>query len=643
MSESPSEATQSLQSRSLASAGSHQEVSSYEYQPLPNQGGSGHIRRLILESGSNDDPLIGRLEIIELKDAPDLYPFQAISYAWGSKNPIKDTLMIDGRPLAINASLGDALRQVRKPDEAQDGQGQALWADEICIHQNDDDEKGNQVRRMGDVYKASGCTLICLGPGLEPQDQWHAREVATLIDDVNAMMAREFEECLGVWDSFPYPQRDDPLVVPKRWESWNRLTKCEWFRRGWVCQEAALGPNGCVFWAGVEISWIRLLRAYYWWALRGAQYLPGVNHLAGVHLQRYKLDQRKEAMTFYKEHNAAALEPMSTLEMLDTARTHELTEPKDRIYAFMAMPTSDQALSDLGIQPDYEKKTSHLKVYQDFGIRYLAKTRDLNLLCYVEHDGEAAISDPQLPSWVPRWDRGGDVSNMLLKMDSPRDLNNTSLEIQENRSVLHVKGIVLDSVLYVSENEFDRNCPGGYVEQIEQLWREFRPQSDKYPGPHQSRLSLAFLVATCRGRYAGELETWVRALKAFAWRLETFPDQPMGIDTARREDAQRISNSALPASQGRRLILLSRGYYGVAPRVTRKGDICAIIDGTVLPLLLRKVAGSENHYKVLGPAYVQSKCNKNGVPRELGPDEENNFQDWLSGRPPPPKQDIFLH
>lgn len=372
--------------------------------------------------------------------------------------------------------------------------------------------------------------------------------------------------------------------------------------------------------------------------------MPGVSDIADVLVRRYVLHQREEAVTFYFEYEAERLDAVPTLRMLEDARWTLLTEPKDRIYAFLALPTSDYAMSDLGIQPDYRETTSHLDVYKDFATRYLEETRDLNLLCFVEHDDAESISDLQLPSWVPRWDHGADVSRSVLGSIA-RNSNNIIPDITDDGSALWVRALILDSVQYVSENEFRILYPNP-VTQVKQLWREFRPQSARYPGPHRSRLSLAFLQATCRGSYSGEWNPWLRAQKAFAQFLQS--DQPMDIEITHNEEAplgaQQISSFAVKNSGGRRLILLSRGYFSVAPRVTRKGDVCAIVYGAELPLILRKVAGSENRYRVLGAAYVQSReCNRDGAPFSLGPNENVHCQDWFEWDPPPAEQDILLY
>lgn len=70
---------------------------------------------------------------------------------------------------------------------------------------------------------------------------------------------------------------------------------------------------------------------------------------------------------------------------------------------------------------------------------------------------------------------------------------------------------------------------------------------------------------------------------------------------------------------------LSRGYYGLAPRITCEGDVCAIIYGIQSPFILQKVAGKQGHYHVVGPADVQSKVvDEDDEPDRLGENEETS-------------------
>ena len=128
----------------------------YEYQPLPLS--DQYIRQLILDPGQGDEFLSGSLVTTNLVNAPE---FEAISYVWGARTRDR-WIIVEGRQLPITASMEDVLRQTRMPEKQR-----TLWADSICINQEDNVEKGNQVSRMGEIYARSSRTLICLG--LHPQ------------------------------------------------------------------------------------------------------------------------------------------------------------------------------------------------------------------------------------------------------------------------------------------------------------------------------------------------------------------------------------------------------------------------------------------------------------------------------------------
>ena len=74
-------------------------------------------------------------------DSPGIYQFQA------------------------TVNLESALRQLRHETEAR-----TLWVDAICINQQDDSEKGHQVRQMDQVYKRCSRVCIWLGPAADNSD-----------------------------------------------------------------------------------------------------------------------------------------------------------------------------------------------------------------------------------------------------------------------------------------------------------------------------------------------------------------------------------------------------------------------------------------------------------------------------------------
>lgn len=350
----------------------------YIYQPLES---TDYIRKLILEPGKDSATLVGRLEVVNLSQAHGA--FEAISYVWGSEAR-DQTMIIDGKTLEITTSVRDALRQTRQLNKHR-----ALWIDGICINQKDDEEKGHQVQLMGRIYKTSRCTLICLGFRTDTC----SRDLEALVGDVNEMMDRVFAEpgFSHDFDSFPFPKADERLTSDARWSCWEELVQQPWFDRGWVVQEAALGPECLVLWAGVEISWRNILRVHIWLRTRALHLMkrPLYRAMSILHVIAYALRRPGEAKT-YRHEMAAGFMNMSTLHTLDLARRLNLKDPKDRIYAFMDLPTSNKAMPVL--QPSYGEATSHLEVYRQFAVEYLTKTNDLTIVQYVENKEDEEVA-----------------------------------------------------------------------------------------------------------------------------------------------------------------------------------------------------------------------------------------------------------
>ncbi|KAJ4390098.1 hypothetical protein N0V93_007571 [Gnomoniopsis smithogilvyi] len=615
----------------------------YLYSTLPED--KDQIRLLILDPGHEDDPLSGSLISVKLEEAP---AFEAISYVWGCDNR-DHCIHLNGKPLSLTPSMSDALRQTRQLDKPR-----TLWADSICINQGDSVEKGHQVFLMGRIYQRSEQTVLCLGTSRQHRDV--ARDVSGLIGDVNRLMDGVFNdpEFTWDWDSFPESQEDDPLFSGERWESWIKMGSCKWFSRGWVVQEAALANKAVLLWAGAEIKWSNMLRAYSW-LLQRTPFLSERRVIPRLHLNIWNSEHRDEQRTLRARQMETELSLSKTLWILHFSRQLELTIQEDRIYAFMAIPTSDGAMSRMQLQPDYSDSTSYLQVYKDFAVKYLEQTSDLDLLaCVQQRHGDQddntyqvdldAPRQPDLPSWVPRWDFHGSDVDTWVHDAVPKIYPHAAaknIACSGDGSILHVKGIILDSVEFVSREIMPLTDPADTVRELVSVWRKVVEQIIKQPRPHESpfQIAMSFLAAVNMGSYYGEWNEWVRSMAAFARILENDNSEVSTDAYANDEDAMRISKYAVDVSSHRQFILLRRGYVGMAPQTARIGDTYAIIFGTRAPFILRKMAGKGARYNVVGWGYVQNKrSNRDGVPNRM--DRDQNAYDWEEWSLP--TRDIFL-
>ncbi|KAE9363193.1 HET-domain-containing protein [Stipitochalara longipes BDJ] len=167
------------------------------------------IRLLKICSGLPEHPLECIIEPVFLQDAQ----YTALSYCWGAGTD-RIYIMVNGQTIAVTRNLENALRRLRKTD-----QDTVVWADAICINQQDCAEKSVQVGMMGNIYSKATEVWIWLGEAGDNSDAAmnYIRNIKTL----------DFED----------PKYSPPLNT---WKAIKLLWSRPWFERLWVVQEALL-------------------------------------------------------------------------------------------------------------------------------------------------------------------------------------------------------------------------------------------------------------------------------------------------------------------------------------------------------------------------------------------------------------------
>ncbi|KAH8768912.1 heterokaryon incompatibility protein-domain-containing protein [Diaporthe sp. PMI_573] len=606
----------------------------YEFQSLPH---GDSIRVLILDAGRDDQPLSGELRVIFLNNrrqtlrsrqgankrrktssgteitrwTPDI-PYEAISYVWGSDK--KDhSIVLSGKTHHITDNLSDALQQCRLPDRSR-----VLWADSICIDQDNGQEKNHQVYLMGRIYASSQRTLICLGA--DPNNRGHARDVSALITEVDQMIQAVFRRPGFSWEvnSFPWPLPDDPLVRDSRWQSVEILCCHPWLRRGWVVQEAALGREACILWAGCKIALLDVIRAETWY-FRRARYVADKSYTRTISIpslleQLFFHTCHAESKVFFSWDSQVA--KPGILSALDEARQLGLSDPRDRIYAFMALPFVRNPMPDF--RPNYEQ--AHLELYQDFAIKYLTETSDLNILNFVvpKRVNAAPVSaDSGLgSSWAPRWDHRATRCNSNVDPFGRASTERGDFAIfhRENgaSALLQVQALMFDSIRLISPR-FDLDTT---VEDLVTIYSQFLRQADSTSKQKKSSSaygSLAFFKALTAG-FLEEVEHLDTGLESYASCLQ-INERGVGC----RERSPHISPEVrayhqllMEQAHDSHIFKLENGYLGLGALGIKQGDVCAFIVGVQMPLILRKFPDEGAcHYSVICPAFVVSMQSNN--------------------------------
>ncbi|TPX18942.1 uncharacterized protein E0L32_011335 [Thyridium curvatum] len=142
------------------------------------------IRLIDLQPGSEDDPIVCALSMQPLQELP-ADEYEAVSYVWG-ENLHKETITCNWRIPVITADWQIAfaapktitnnfsvtsnvlglLKGLRYTDRPR-----RLWIDQICIDQEDEAEKAEQIKIMTDIYAGATRVLIWLGDGADISEE----------------------------------------------------------------------------------------------------------------------------------------------------------------------------------------------------------------------------------------------------------------------------------------------------------------------------------------------------------------------------------------------------------------------------------------------------------------------------------------
>lgn len=185
-----------------------QEGTSGAYQPLP-KGDS--IRYVSLEPGRPEEPLVCSLHASRLHHMRSV---EAISYVWGSGERDCE-ITCNGETIFITPNLRTVLQRFRWLHEPR-----VLWADSICINQQDLGEKGLQIALMGRIYTKAKRVLIYLGS----DHNGHAPAAASLLSELDEMVVKKL---VGSYNQFPFLDSDerDRLLADERWRSLLAMTQ----------------------------------------------------------------------------------------------------------------------------------------------------------------------------------------------------------------------------------------------------------------------------------------------------------------------------------------------------------------------------------------------------------------------------------
>jgi len=199
--------------------------------------GTREFRILYLHPGKSSDILIGRLKHAALDAKPS---YEALSYEWGSSEREREILLDNNGQscLRITRSLYHALHDLRYEDSSS--ASRPVWADGVCINQDDVKEREQQVSIMGSIYRCALRVITYIGP--EANDSERAIDFAYNLwrsyvagqDELSNSALSPTDE--GVYSRLP--PKSDP-----RCQALKKLLLRGWAARCWCAQEFLLNND----------------------------------------------------------------------------------------------------------------------------------------------------------------------------------------------------------------------------------------------------------------------------------------------------------------------------------------------------------------------------------------------------------------
>ncbi|KAL6890790.1 heterokaryon incompatibility domain-containing protein [Trichoderma evansii] len=360
------------------------------------------IRVLVLHPGEKGSPIKCSLQHSNLRSKKS--DFEALSYVWGSP-AVTNEITCDNRKKKVGRNLYDALERLRLPDKER-----ILWIDALCINQNDNKEKTQQVRIMGEIYTRARRVLIWLGnrediqegvgklasrPASEKHADWSLlKPVFTnplFIQAQSLLIWLGFEEAVNMGVAkLGKPQSSAKFD----WSSLFPVVQSPWFTRVWCIQELVLASNPMIVTRDSMISWDGFAQAALELRRQFNTYRMKTRHQSNESIENfYFLHDMRE------RHKMKRKERHNLLELLFLTRSFQATDARDKLFALIGL-AGDVLSSDWEVTPNYDLSVA--EVYHRFALWHLTRKRQFEVFSFGRNE-DLPLS-PQLeslPSWVP--------------------------------------------------------------------------------------------------------------------------------------------------------------------------------------------------------------------------------------------------
>ena len=564
----------------------------YRYRPLlPHD-----IRLLSFSTGLEE------LHIIHtnLNTAPT---YTSVSYSWNDQQRDHD-IHVDSHKLKIIENLRIGLPHLIKKASTQ-----FLWVDEICIDQENEEEKAVQVPLMEEIYTRCQECLVWLGDGT-PETDIAIDVIPRISEYVKLYGAKKAWERQGINVQSP------EILESNLWRGIVNLFSRPWFTRVWTLQECIL-PDNVLFLCGSKVLAFTDVEPL---ALPLLQLLTSLQlFFSNAALGESKLFAgflRLLRVTEFKNLKKDPKSCLDTLRLLYFTRPLSASNRLDKIYGILGLAAS--SLRD-HLKIDYH--STDFQVSRQIAAWYTSFGEDLfilNLASSFRHCKD------ELPSWIPNLSRLGNhwcIGVIWPRFRTGMDKQSVSRPFASCFSgKLHVRGIRVDQIThvvtysdkpYTSQAERCRNILNWEEVCLELSRSVFGGGSVSVPKAHWTTIISGICddhLQPNRGDYD--------ALKSFLRLVSAGKCLPPELE-ARYQDLSVQIRRLCQVSRLGKFFCTQHGRIGLGPITTQPRDQICIFYNGFTPFIIRQKPELASKYQLVGDSYTYSLMNGEAFQSEI--------------------------
>ncbi|KAL0470143.1 heterokaryon incompatibility protein domain-containing protein [Neurospora intermedia] len=644
----------------------------FSYDSVALSDPSTHIRLLDLHPAScYTDDLYCCIYTAPISPSPS---YIALSYVWGDSTRTHEISVAnevnDGRafiPLRLTSSLDTCLRHLRELHYRRQLQPLPLWIDQICINQDDNEEKSFQVQLMRDIYSSAHQVVVWLGPAVDDSNR---------VMDALAEVGQEFVDKIGDHTAEGHWLSVDRLVKEKidqpdavafmrkaykviymlnKENSFTRWVERTWFKRLWTIQEFCLCAD-TIFACGYKVVSQKMVSALTDFmrciimdkCLRGLLETPDTptySTLFSGLMRLFPLFQHRGYCQYpYRKETLEHL----LVELFVGVTPPCVTNKRDKVYGLLGLAGD---ADELGIRPDYTTSTTLAQVFTQTARAIIQKNwkiqrkRGLQILRYgsLGQRKSAPKNETDLPSWVPEWN--GKIAKTYQREMSflaCGEIRTPDLVPTSSTSILGLRGFCVGTIVDLGEQArvdiWRRAADGakkvvGFFDNVRRLL-DLSKQNKRAKNIYAS---TAHHDAALWRVPIGDQHIIFGVGRQIAKRTDSNEDSAFQNfiayyeDYVRRDDDWKEYMAAYQAGEehaklkmgkhmdrvfsegyymglrhmeGKRPYLTENGYLGMGPGLLQPGDKVVVFHGDDIPYVVRPVPEKgDNTYLLMGEAY----------------------------------------